>query len=45
MIVGCYVDDIHSTGNNDVEISEFRSNLKKRFKCSEGGLLDWSRWS
>jgi hypothetical protein len=39
IIVGIYVDDILSTGNSVVLIEDFRSKLKSRFKCSEGGLL------
>ena len=42
IITGIYVDDVISTGSNDPEVQRFRTKLKTKFKCSEGGLLDWS---
>ena len=39
--IGVYVDDIISTGSQYSNLQEFRSKLKSRFKCSEGGTLDW----
>jgi hypothetical protein len=39
IIVGIYVDDIISTGNNNLGIQDFRQSLKRKFKCSEGGKL------
>ena len=42
IIAGIYVDDVISTGSDDAEVQKFRTSLKGKFKCSEGGLLDWS---
>ena len=42
VIVDIYVDDVIATGSNDAEVQNFRAKLKSKFKCSEGGLLDWS---
>ena len=39
IFVGIYVDDILTTGNNKSRIEEFRSQLKNKFRCSEGGTL------
>jgi len=39
IVVGIYVDDILSTGNNIHEIEKFRRQLKDKFQCSEGGPL------
>jgi hypothetical protein len=41
IIVGIYVDDTITTGANVKDIDDFRLKLKTRFKCSEGGLLNW----
>jgi hypothetical protein len=40
-LIGIYVDDILSTGSNIAVVEDFRSELKSKFKCSEGGLVDW----
>jgi len=40
-VIGVYVDDIISTGSHDHSLQKFREKLKSRFKCSEGGALDW----
>jgi Reverse transcriptase (RNA-dependent DNA polymerase) len=39
--VGLYVDDTISAGTNKLELDQFRSRLKQKFKCGEGGLLNW----
>ena len=41
ILVGLYVDDVLSTVNDSKDIQHFRSKLKSRFKCSEGGVLKW----
>jgi hypothetical protein len=41
MLVAVYVDDIISTGTNELEVQMFRNNFKRRFQCSEGGLMNW----
>ena len=41
ILVGLYVDDVLSTGNDSKDIQNFRSKLKSRFKYSEGGVLNW----
>ena len=41
ILSGIYVDDVISTGSDDEEVQKFRKALKSKFKCSEGGLLDW----
>ena len=41
ILVGLYVDDVITTGNDLTAVEQFRENLKKLFKCSEGGLLKW----
>jgi len=38
---GIYVDDILSSGSDNEEVHIFRKVLKSKFKCSEGGLLEW----
>ena len=40
-IIGVYVDDVLSTGSDPQRLSEFRKELKQKFKCSEGGLAEW----
>lgn len=42
ILSGIYVDDVMTTGSNDKEVQKFRKALKNRFKCSDGGILDWS---
>jgi hypothetical protein len=42
ILVGLYVDDVITTGSDESKVTEFRTALKKRFKCSEGGLLNWA---
>ena len=41
ILTGIYVDDVISTGTNDIEVQKFRKALKSKFKCSEGGILEW----